>query len=112
MFRNLLLLAVGAFVLSLAPAIAEDKKAEPKTLEGSLVCTKCKLKETKECGQCLVVKDKETKKEVKYYLVDKGGEADYHGDICKGPKDAKVTGTVVEKDKKHTITEPKVEFVK
>ena len=116
MIRNLLLAFAGALALTLAPAIAEDKKpdeAKVTTLEGSLVCSKCKLKETKACGNVLVVKDaKDEKKEIKYYLDDKGAKADYHGEICQGPKDAKVTGKVSEKDKKMTITDPKVEFVK
>jgi len=119
MIRNLLL--VGAFALVLAPAFAEDKKPDAKkpaegkteTLEGSLVCGKCKLKETKTCSNVLVVKDaKDEKKEIKYYLDDKGAKAEYHGEICQGPKDAKVTGTVSEKDGKKTITDAKVEFKK
>ena len=114
MIRNLMLVLVGAFALVLAPAVAEDKKAEgTKTLEGSLVCGKCKLSETEECSNVLIVKDaKDDKKEVKYYLVDKGAKAVYHGKICKGPKDAKVTGKVVEKDGKMTIEDAKVEFKK
>ena len=116
MIRNLLLVAVGAFALVLAPVFAEDKKpAEEKTvtLEGTLVCGKCKLKETKACSNVLIVKDaKDEKKEVKYYLTDKGAKADYHAEICQEPKEAKVTGTVVEKDGKKTITDAKVEFKK
>ncbi len=113
MIRNLLLAAVGAFALILAPAVAEDKKVETKTLEGSLVCGKCKLKETEKCSNVLIVKDaKDEKKEIKYYLVDKGAKADYHAEICQGPKDATVTGKVVEKDGKMTITDAKVEFKK
>ncbi len=113
MFRNLLLSLAGVFALVLAPAVAEDKKAETKTLEGSLVCSKCKLKETEKCGNVLIVKDaKDEKKEVKYYLVDKGAKADYHAEICQEPKDATVTGKVVEKDGKKMIEDPKVEFKK
>lgn len=113
MIRNLLLAVVGAFALTLAPAVAEDKKVETKTLEGSLVCGKCKLKETEKCSNVLIVKDaKDENKEVKYYLVDKGAKADYHAEICQGPKDAKVTGKIVEKDKKMMIEDAKVEFKK
>jgi len=114
MVRNLFVALVAAFALTLAPAVAEDKKAEEtKTLEGSLVCSKCKLKETAKCGNVLIVKDaKDEKKEIKYYLVDTGAKADYHAEICQGPKDATVTGKVGEKDKKMTITDPKVEFKK
>ena len=116
MVRNLFVALVAAFALTLAPVVAEDKKAEEvKTtkLMGSLVCGKCKLSETEECSNVLIVKDaKDDKKEIKYYLVDKGAKAEYHGKICKGPKDAKVTGKVVEKDGKMTITDAKVEFKK
>ena len=116
MIRNLLIVAVGAFALVLAPVFAEDKKpaeAKTETLEGTLVCGKCKLKETKACSNVLIVKDaKDEKKEVKYYLDDKGAKADYHGDICQEPKEAKVTGKVSEKDGKKTISDAKVEFKK
>lgn len=113
MIRNLLLAAIGAFALTLAPVVAEDKKEETTKLEGSLVCSKCKLKETEKCGNVLIVKDaKDEKKEIKYYLIDKGAKAEYHGEICQGPKDATVTGKVEEKDKKMTITDAKVEFKK
>ena len=117
MVRNLFVALVAAFALTMAPVVAEDKKTAEEvkatTLEGSLVCTKCELKETKACGHCLLVKDaKDEKKTIKYYLDDKGGKEKYHGDICQAPKDAKVTGKVSEKDKKMTITDAKVEFVK
>lgn len=109
MARLLAVAAIAMFVFG-SPLTAEDKKPEVKTLEGSLLCTKCKLKETPKCGHAIVVKV--DKKEVTYYLDDKGGEADYHAEVCQAPKDAKVTGKVVEKDKKMWILDPKVEFKK
>ncbi len=117
MVRNLFVALVAAFALTLAPVVAEDKKPaeEVKTtkLVGSLVCGKCKLSETEECSNVLIVKDaKDEKKEIKYYLTDKGAKADYHGKICKGPKDATVTGVVSEKDGKMSIADAKVEFKK
>ena len=117
MVRNLFEALVAAFTLTLAPVVAEDKKPAEEVkatkLEGSLVCSKCKLSETEECGNVLIVKDaKDEKKEIKYYLIDKGAKAEYHAEICQGPKDATVTGKVEEKDKKMTITDPKVEFKK
>jgi hypothetical protein len=117
MMRKFLALFVGVAALALATgAGAEEKKkddkktekAGTKTLEGTLVCGKCKLGETDSCSQVLLVKDGD--KEVKYFLNDKGGKEKYHGKICKADKEAKVTGKVVEKDGKKTIDSPKVEF--
>jgi hypothetical protein len=89
---------------------AEDKKDEKKTLEGTLTCTKCALKETDKCGHALVVKEGD--KKVTYYLDDKGKDEKYHSQVCTEDKDAKVTGKIVEKDKKKWIEEPKVEIKK
>lgn len=107
MLRNLLVAVVAVTLVSFAGA--EDKPAT-KTLEGKLVCTKCELKETKACGHCLLVKEKD--KEVKYYLDDKGGKESYHAAVCQEPKDAKVTGKVAKKDDKMTVSEAKVEIKK
>jgi hypothetical protein len=103
-------LGVAIFALAGLTSVAEDKKAETKTLEGTLKCTKCALGETKACGNALVVKD--GTKSVTYYLVDKGGKAPYHKDCCTADAPAKVTGKVAEKDGKHTIEDPKVEIKK
>jgi uncharacterized membrane protein len=113
MKRTILTLALGFAVLVLAGAsvvVAQDKKGDTKTLEGTLTCTKCALKETAKCGHALIVKV--DKKEMKYYLVDKGGGEPYHGQVCTEDKPAKVTGKVVEKDGKKMIESPKVEISK
>lgn len=115
MVRKLFALMVGIVALSMV-ATAEEKKAEKKVeLTGKLVCTKCELKETKACGNAFLVTDKD-KKEVKYYIVDKGAKEAYHAACCQAPADAKVTGTIVEKkvgDKTVlTITEAKVDVKK
>lgn len=107
MLRTLFVAAVAVCLVSVAGA--EDKPAT-KTLEGKLVCTKCELKETKACGHALLVT--ENKKEVKYYLDDKGGKEKYHAEVCQAPADAKVTGKVSKKGEKNVIAEPKVEFKK
>jgi hypothetical protein len=90
---------------------AEDKKADKEvTLKGMILCTKCELKETAECGNAIKVK--EDGKDVVYYLKDKGNGEKYHDDICNGPKKGSVTGVVsVDKDKKKWIT-PKKDGVK
>jgi hypothetical protein len=118
MLRFALAVALGIGAVTLAGstftvnADDKDKKADKdvKKLEGKLTCTKCTLGETKACGHALVTK--EDGKEVKYYLVDKGGKESYHGKCCQEPVDAIVTGKVVDKDKKHTIEDPKVEIKK
>ena len=83
--RSLFAMLVGVAALSMG-VFAEDKKDEKKTLEGSLVCTKCELSETKACGHALIVKKDE--KKVTYYLVDKGAKEPYHGKVCSSPADA------------------------
>lgn len=120
MVRLALALALGFGFAGLAGLTADDKPAEKKadkkdekkTLEGKLVCSKCKLAETDKCGNAVVVKEKKDgkEKEVVYYLNDKGAKEAYHQ--CSGEKDVKVTGKVVEKDKKHSVDEPKVEDLK
>jgi hypothetical protein len=106
MIRNVIIAAAIA-VLGFGVS-AEDKKAEPKTLEGKIVCSKCKLKETPDCGNVLQVKDGD--KTVNYYFKDTGKGEDYH--VCSGEKAAKVTATVVEKDGKKWLTDAKVEVKK
>jgi hypothetical protein len=118
MLRFALAVALGIGAVTLAGSTftvnADEKKEKDakdvKKLEGKLTCTKCTLAETKACGHALVLK--EDGKEVKYYLVDKGGKESYHGKCCQEPVDAIVTGKVVEKDKKKMIEEPKVEIKK
>jgi hypothetical protein len=119
-----LFLALGALVaVLLVPAFAEDKKAAPaekkeekkadekKAIEGTMVCGKCKLKETDACSN--VVQVKEGEKTVNYYLKDDGAKAPYHKDCCKADVKVKVTGgKVTEKDGKKTIEDGKVEVVK
>ena len=102
------LVAVSGVTPSIADEKKDDKKTEAKTLEGKLVCGKCKLSETEACSNVLIVKEKDA--EVKYYLTDKGKGEKYHK--CSGESAVKVTGKVVEKDKKQTIEDAKVEASK
>jgi hypothetical protein len=116
MLRFALALALGFAAVTLVGSTvsvnAQDKKdkKDVKKLEGKLTCTKCALSETDACGHALIVK--EGGKDVKYYLIDKGGKEPYHGKCCRKDVDAIVTGKVVEKDKKKQIENPKVEFPK
>jgi hypothetical protein len=104
MIRSLLSLLAAFVVVSFTATVTADDKKETK-IEGKMVCSKCKLKETKECGNVVVVKDGD--KEIKYYLNDKGEKETYH--VCSGEKSVTVTGKVVEKDSKKTVDEAKVE---
>jgi hypothetical protein len=109
MLRYALALALGFSVVALSgvavTADDKDKKAATKTLEGKLVCTKCKLSETDACGNALQVKEGD--KVVTYYIKDKGKGEKYHK--CSGEQAAKVTGKVTEKDGKKIIEDAKVE---
>ena len=95
-FRTLFVLAlVLGFV---AAATAEDKVTE---LKGTICCGKCELKETKDCANCIKVK--EDGKDVIYYFDDEGKKEAYHKTICTEAKKGSVKGTVTEKDKKKYI---------
>lgn len=102
-----LFVACTAFAF-LASAGAQDKKDEKKTLEGKMVCSKCKLSETADCGNAVVVKEKG--KDVTYYIKDKGKAESYHK--CSGEKAVKVTGKDSEKDGKKYLEDVKVEDAK
>jgi hypothetical protein len=94
-----------AFVLGFAGlGLAEEKE---QTFAGKVTCAKCELNKEKSCTTVLVVKkgDKET-----IYYFDKDAHKKYHGEICSGGKDGKVTGSISEKDGKHWIKVSKCEF--
>lgn len=85
---------------------AEEQKEV--TLNGTLTCAKCSLKEGSTCQDVLQVKDGD--KMTSYYLADNELAKASHPAICHGPKgDVSVTGTVSEKDGKQWITASKVE---
>jgi uncharacterized Zn-binding protein involved in type VI secretion len=115
MYRLFTLAIAGLVAAMLVPAFAADEKkpADKKEvkLEGTMVCGKCKMKETDACSN--VVQVKEGEKTVSYYLKDEGAKAAYHGDCCKKDAKVKVTGgTVTEKDGKKWLEGAKVEVVK
>ena len=95
------LVAVFALVVG---ARAEEKGKEV-TLKGTIVCTKCELGETDDCGNAIKVKEGD--KDVIYYFKDEGKKEKYHGKICQAPAAGSVTGVVSEKDKKKWITPAK-----
>jgi Family of unknown function (DUF6370) len=97
-------LALAVVVGFLALATAADET----TVTGSVMCAKCTLKkaDATKCQDVLVVKDGD--KTVEYY-VEKNEVAKKFGHVCRGEKEAVVTGTVIEKDGKSWITPSKME---
>jgi Family of unknown function (DUF6370) len=82
--------------------------ADETTLTGSVMCAKCTLKkaDATKCQDVLVVKNGD--KTVEYY-VEKNEVAQKFGHVCRGEKEAVVTGTVTEKDGKNWISPSKME---
>lgn len=114
MLRYALALALGFSVVALASVVSADDKKDSKdvkTIEGKMVCTKCTLSETKACGHAVQVK--EGTKTVTYYLDAKAGKA-LHKEVCPAGSElaVKVTGKLVEKGGKKTLTNAKVEKAK
>jgi hypothetical protein len=81
--------------------------AKEVTLNGNAVCSKCVLKETKECHNVLQVSD--SGKTTSCYLAENDVSKNFHDQICgtSGEK-VSVTGTVSEKDGKQVITASKI----
>ena len=99
------------FGLAILFALVASLQADDKevTLQGTITCAKCDLKETKACATVIKVKDKATGKDVVYYF-DTDSHKKNHSTICQQAKEGMVTGTVSEKDGKKTIMVTKVEI--
>jgi hypothetical protein len=99
-------LAVAIALVAGTQAREDDKEV---TLKGTILCAKCELKETAKCTNAIRVKEED--KDVVYYFDDKGAKETYHKEICQGPKEGEVKGTVKIKEGKKWIT-PKKDSVK
>ena len=99
---------LGLALALVAGLVAAATAADEVTLTGQVLCAKCTLKkaDAKECQNVLVVKDGDKTAE---YYVEKNDVATQFGHVCKGEKDAVVTGTVSEKDGKKWIAATKME---
>ena len=104
-------LATVSLALFIASVLAGSVMAGEKTvtLEGKLVCAKCILKEDKcilkeegldKCQNVLVVETDGEK--THYYLAENEANKEF-GDVCEAAKQARVTGSVSEKDGKMWI---------
>lgn len=86
---------------------AATTAAEEMTLNGTIMCAKCKLKkvDADKCQDVLVVTEGDQKTE--YYLA-KSAAANSAGHQCTTEMKATVTGDVTEKDGKKWITASKI----
>lgn len=108
--------AVVASLVAVSPAFAakeKDKAKEGKerTVTGELQCAKCSLKEADSCQNVIVVTGKNDKKQT-IYLAENEVSKNAHGEVCKAPKKASVTGTATKEGKKTTLVASKIEFAK
>ncbi len=96
-----------ALTVLLAFSVSTVSAAE-QTLNGTIVCAKCKLKKSDatECQDVLLVKAQEATAE---YYVTKNDVSSKFGHVCGGDAQAIVTGEVTEKDGKKWITPSKME---
>jgi hypothetical protein len=96
-----------AVLLSLTVKLQAREEGKEVTLEGTITCAKCDLKESDKCHT--VIKVEKDGKDVVYYFDDTAGKK-HHGKVCTESKKGKVTGTISEKDGKKIVTVSKVEF--
>ena len=97
-------LATVSLALFIASFLAGSVVAGEKTvtLEGKMICAKCNLKEEglEKCQNVLVVETDGEK--THYYLAENEANKEF-GDVCEAAKQARVTGSVSEKDGKMWI---------
>jgi hypothetical protein len=106
-------LATVSLVLLFTAALAGPVAAgeETVTLEGKMVCAKCNLKEEglKKCQNVLVVEVNDER--AHYYLAKNEANKEF-GDVCLAEKQARVTGSVSEKDGKMWIAATEIVLIK
>jgi len=80
----------------LVTGVAVAGEAETVTVDGKVMCAKCKLGEERDkCQNVLVVEKGE--KAMHYYLTATDANKEF-GDVCTGTPMVRATGTVSEKD--------------
>lgn len=102
-------IVAGLALMIAAGLVGQSVSAEEVTLNGTIMCAKCKLKkdDAKECQDVLVTKD-ETGAATEYY-VTKNDVAKSFGHNCSGEVPATITGEVTEKDGRKWIAASKIE---
>lgn len=105
-------LALSALVVIVLAAVASFSRAEnpapaPVTLTGTLACAQCQLHEKASHPHQDVLTVKDGDKEVLYYVTN----LPKHPNVCHSRiENAKVTGTVSEKDGVHWLAATKLEL--
>ena len=105
--KKLAILTLTLLAVALAAGAVAGEKGKEVTVEGTVMCAMCTLKEGdwKECQNVIQVKKGDEM--VNLYIV-KNDVVEEFGHVCSGSKDAKVTGTVAEKDGRQWITPSKM----
>ena len=105
--KKLAVLTVALLAVALLGGVVAGEKDKEVTVEGTVMCAMCTLKEAdwKECQNVIQVKKGEN--EVSLYIV-KNDVAEEFGHVCTGSKGATVTGTISDKDGRKWITPSKM----
>jgi hypothetical protein len=111
MLKRFSILLIISLAIALVGSVLAGEETKTITLEGKVVCALCTLKKEgmKECQNVLQVEPGEEGGEPAFYYIAKNDVGDELGTVCKGPKHAKITGTVAEKEGKKWITASKIE---
>ena len=112
MRKNLAIALALVAGLAFGAAALAGEHGKSVTIEGSMMCAHCTLKEAgvTSCQDVVVAKG-EGGKSVNYYLTSNETLKKF-GHACNGAKDVKVTGTVTEKDGKMWIEPVSIEAKK
>jgi len=105
--KKLAVLTVALLAVALLGGVLAGEKGEEITVEGTVKCAMCTLKEADwtECQNVIQVKKGDEM--VNLYIV-KNDVAEEFGHVCKGAKDATVIGTISDKDGQKWITPSKM----
>jgi hypothetical protein len=105
--KKLAILTVALLAVALLGGVLAGENGEEVTVEGTVMCAKCTLKEGdwKECQNVIQVKKGD--ETVSFYIV-KNDVAEEFGHVCSGAKDATVTGVVSDEDGRQWITPTKM----
>jgi hypothetical protein len=106
--KNLTIVASLALALVVG-FLGQSLAAEEVTLNGTIMCAKCKLKkpDAKECQDVLITKD-DAGAATEYYVAKTDVSKEF-GHNCTGEVPATVTGEVTEKEGRKWITPSKME---
>ena len=105
--KKLAILTVALLAVALVGGVLAGEKGEEVTVEGTVKCAMCTLKEAdwEECQNVIQVEKGDEM--VNLYIV-KNDVAEEFGHVCTGSKDASVTGVVSDEDGRKWITPSKM----